>query len=103
MDFFEKLNKEFYWIGGLQLDSGSGTKYRSFTILCISFVTCFSFCTSCIWALLFDIQTIGEHAECVYFSLLSMLLTLWLFIFIWYENDYWQFIDEISEMIKTSK
>lgn len=103
MNILGELKKQFYWFGGLKLESESGTKYRSVFILYFSFAALFSLNISLIWSLLFYIHTPEEHAECVFFSLSIILLTLWHFIFIWKENEYWTFIDEIDKIIKTSK
>lgn len=79
MVIFEELKKQLFWIGGLQWDSESETKYRSVCLLCLAFVICITFSISCIWFLLFDIHPPAKHAKSYYFSSFSILLFVWLF------------------------
>lgn len=102
MEIFRELKKELFWIGGVQLDPSNGTQYRSLRLLCLTIATSLSLCFSSIWTFLFDNHTPAKHAESVYFSLMSILLLSWIFIFLWKENDYLHFIDEINGIMKLS-
>lgn len=79
MKIFNQVTKQLYWLGCLQYDSSSKSKY-----FCLfTFSVFFSFCVISSWFLLFKAHTPVQHAAGVAYILIAVVFSLWFFISLW--------------------